>query len=73
MYGCIVGKDTEGIWLIAEGLRTDMVDYLDTIKRLASDMDVRVVDIEKSELDTIRDNSIELLNRFSGIYESLSD
>lgn len=69
MYGCIIGKDEEGVWLLAEGYYESLSSDVDTLKRLESKMDIRLVGVDEETMASIRDNGVEIKNKFGGLFE----
>ena len=65
MYGCIIGKDSDGIWLLAEGHIEKLKELEPEYKSLSDELKVLTVTIDKEELDDIRDNAVLIAELFS--------
>lgn len=66
MYGCIIGKDTDGVWLIADGQYDELQKNLDIFKGLNEETDIRLFSINASEMNEIRNDATLIKERFEG-------
>lgn len=63
MCGYIIGKDNDGIWILAKGDYTELESLLEIYKQLADTMDVRLVSMDKQseyDLKSIEEKFISL-------------
>ncbi len=68
MYGCIVGKDTEGIWLLAEGPYQKLQENISIYKKLNESMDIRLFNIDEYTMREIKSDLKLIKEKFSGLF-----
>ena len=68
MYGCIIGKDGEGIWLLAEGFYAGLQLDIGILKKLETNMDIRLFEVDRETMENIRSNAVEIKSRFGPLF-----
>ena len=59
-YGCIVGKDNEGTWVMAVGDYQSLETRLRVYEELNYDMDITLIKISEEVMDSICNGSIDI-------------
>lgn len=56
MLGCIIGKNTDGIWLLASGEYTNLLELMEEYKELDKDLEIKIISIDEETLNVVKTN-----------------